>query len=304
MVFDRSICHLPEETVIEEKNIRCKGDIIFSDKSQLRRGIMTEGRVFLGEFVDMEGDITSIGDIRVDKGSRVHGNITGDSDIFIGERSIIAGEIVVGKNLEIGEGVELDPKAIDSRGRINIRNPISVIVYLLLYLLELLRRSDSKEVENFFRELEEGEEETILVSQHFTYFPRGSRIDRESVEIPGDMKIGHNSRIAGDLKVNGDLDLDSEIQIFGDLITTGNVMIGENVVINGSIRSEGDVTIHHAARISGNIRANNIVTTSDTIIDGTLKGEEGIRIMQEGDTGVEERMERFERGMDEIDGIV
>jgi predicted acyltransferase (DUF342 family) len=303
MVFDRSLCHIPEGTIIEEKNIRCMGDVIFSDKSQIKRGIMSEGRVFLGEFVEIEGDIIGIGDVRVDKGGKIQGNITGDADIFIGERSIIAGEVVVGKNLDIGEGVELDPNAIDSRGRINIRNPISVIVYVLLYLLELLRKNDSTEVDNFFKEIEEGEEEKILISQNFTYFPRGTKIG-ETIEIPGDMKIGHDCQIVGDLKIRGDLDLESEVQIFGDIETVGGLLIGENVVINGDIRSEGDITIHHAARITGNIRGKNINTTPDTIIDGTLKGEDGIRIMPEGETSVEDRMERFERGVDEVEGII
>lgn len=303
MVFDRSVCHLPEGTIIEEKNIRCKGDVIFSDRALVKRGIMTEGRVFMGEFVELEGDIIAIGDVRVDKGCKVHGDITGDADIYIGERSIIAGDIIVGKNLDIGEGVELDPKAIDSRGRINIRNPISVIVYVLLYLLELLRRNDSKEVENFFKEMEDGEEERILISQNFTYFPRGAKIS-QNIEIPGDMKIGRDCQLVGDLKINGTLDIESEVQVFGDLEIQGDLLLGENVVINGDIRSEGDITIHHAARITGNLRGKNIHTTPDTIIDGTLKGEDGIRIMPEGETSVEDRMERFEKGVDEMEGII
>jgi len=200
--------------------------------------------------------------------------------------------------------VELDPNAIDSRGRINIRNPISVIVYLLLYLLELLRRDDSKEVENFFKEIEEGEEEKILISRNFTYFPRGSTIGSEKIEIPGDMNIGHDCQIVGDLKVGGSLDIESEAQIFGDIDTGSDIFLGENTVINGNIRSLGDIVIHHAARISGDVRARNINTTPDTIIDGTLKGEEGIRINPDGDTGIEDRMERFEKGVDEMEGII
>ncbi|MEA3557783.1 MAG: polymer-forming cytoskeletal protein [Candidatus Thermoplasmatota archaeon] len=304
MVFDRSLCHIPEGTVIEEKNIRCKGDVIFSDRSQLKRGIMTEGRVFLGEFMDIEGDIISIGDIRIDKGSRIQGNITGDADIYIGERSIVAGEIIVGNNLDIGEGVDVDPNAIDSKGRINIRNPISVIVYLLLYLLELLRRNDSQEVDNFFKEIEEGGGGNILVGQNFIYFPKGSRVGSHAIKVPGDMRVGHGCQIAADLKLSGGLDLESEVQIFGDIEAEGEIILGENTVINGNIRTEGDVLIHHAARITGNIRGRNITTTPDTIIDGTLKGEEGIRILPEGGSAIEERISRFEKGMDHLDGIM
>lgn len=304
MVFDRSLCHLPEATVIEEKNVRCKGDVIFADKSQIKRGVMSEGRVFMGEFVELEGDIIAIGDIRIDKGGKIKGDITGDADIYIGERSIIAGEVIVGKNLDIGEGVELDPSAIDSRGRINIRNPISVIVYILLYLLELLRRDDSKEVENFFKELEDGEEDKILVSRNFTYFPRGSSIGPERIEIPGDMNIGPDCQIVGDLKVGGSLDIDGETQIFGDIETASDLFLGENVVINGNIKAFGDITIHHAARISGDVRARNISFTSDTVIDGTLKGEEGIRVKPEGNPEIEERIERFEKGIDGMEGVI
>ncbi|MFW3145886.1 MAG: hypothetical protein ACMUIE_03645 [Thermoplasmatota archaeon] len=304
MVFDRSLCHIPEGTMIEEKNIRCKGDVIFSDRSQLKRGIMTEGRIFLGEFVEVEGDMASIGDLRIDKGSKVHGSITGDADIFIGERCVIAGEIVVGKNLDIGEGVELDPNGIDSRGRINIRNPISVIVYILLYLFELLRKNDSQEIEAFFKDLEEEGEQSILVSQNFTYFPKSSRITGDSIHIPGDMKVGHGCKIAANLFLDGGLDLESEVQVFGEIESKGDITIGENVVIDGDIWTEGDVNIHHAARITGNIRGRNVTTTPDTIIDGTLKGEEGIKILPEGGSAIEEKISRFEKGMDELDGLV
>ena len=148
-----------------------------------------------------------------------------------------------------------------------------------------------------------GQEEKILISQNFTYFPRGTKIT-ENIEIPGDMKIGHDCQLVGDLIIRGNLDMESEVQVFGDLEVEGDLLVGENVVINGNIRTEGDITIHHAARITGNIRGRNIHTTSDTIIDGTLKGEDGIRIMPEGETSVEDRMERFDKGVDEMEGII
>jgi predicted acyltransferase (DUF342 family) len=304
MVFDRSLCHIPAGTVLDENNVRSKGDVIVSDRSQIERNLITEGRIFLGESVVMEGDIVSIGEIRIDKGGRILGNITGDQDIFIGERCKIAGELVVGKNLEIGEGVEIDPQAIDSKGRVNIKNPISVIVYILIYLLELLRRNDSKEVENFFKELEEGDEENFLVSKEFTYLPRGSRITKQGFDIPGDMKIAHGCQVIGDLDVGGSLDIGEEVQVFGDIHTKGDLYLGENTVINGNIRSEGRIDIHHAARLAGNLNGTWISTTSDTLIDGTLKGEDGIRILTESGTAVEEKMERFSQGVDDLHGIV
>lgn len=304
MVFDRSLCFIPAETVLEEKTIRCKGDVIISDRSSLSRDLITEGRTFMGEFVEVEGEIISIGDIRLDKGTKINGNVTGDHDIFIGERCIVAGELVVGKNLEIGEGVEIDPSAIDSKGRISIKNPISVIVYILLYILELLKRNDSQEVDNFFKELEDGHEESILISNDFAYFPKGSKITRSNFQIPGDMRISPKCQVVGDLEISGRLDLDEEVQVFGNVFSKGDLFIGENAVINGNIRSDGRVDIHHAARITGDVAGNWISTSSDTIIDGTLKGEEGIKIITESGTAYEEKIQRFEKGVDDIEGLM
>ncbi len=304
MVFDRSICFLPEDTVLEEKVLRCKNDIIISDRAQFHRGIITEGRLFLGEFVEIRGDLVALGDIRVDKGCRIAGDITGDSDIFLGERSMIKGEVVVGKNLDIGEGVDIDPDTIESRGFINIRNPISVIVYILIYLLELIKRSDSTEVDDFFKELEAGEEDNFLISKNFTYLPKGSKLEEDRLFVAGDIKIGPRSQIVSTIEAEGDIEIGNEAQIFGDILAGKRIYIGENVVINGKISSGSEVVIHHAARIGGDIRSKNIVITPDTIVEGTLRGDEGIKIMPNGDSAIEERILRFEGGMDSMEGFV
>ena len=92
--------------------------------------------------------------------------------------------------------------------------------------------------------------------------------------------------------------------MFGDIIAGNRVFIGENVVINGRISSGSEVVIHHAARIGGDVRSRNIVITPDTIVEGTLRGEEGIKIMPEGNSAIEERLLRFEDGMDAMEGFV
>jgi len=284
MVFDRNICHIPAGTLVEEKALRSKGDLIISDRCSFARNVITEGRIFIGEYAEIDGDLISIGDIRVDKGTKVNGNITGDNDVYIGERCAIAGELVVGSNMEIGDDVQIDPKSIDSKGRVNIRNPISVLIYILLYLLDLIRRGDEQGVEEFLKDLESGTEEDLLISKEFTYFPRGSRILKDQIWVPGDLSIGPNCHIVGNLETSGGLDIEKETQVFGDISAKGDIYIGEDTVINGNVSSHQDVTIHHAARIVGNITGRSVTTTSDTIIEGTLKGDEGIRIVPDSET--------------------
>jgi predicted acyltransferase (DUF342 family) len=304
MVFDRSLCYIPSETLIEEKNIRCKGDIILSDRCQFTRGVITEGRVFMGEYIDIKGDVISIGDIRIDRGARIRGDITGDSDIFIGERCKVMGELNVGKDLDIGEGVEIDPETIDSKGVINIRNPISVLLYLLMYLIELLKKDDSEEIDKFFDEFENRDDETFLVSGNFAYFPRNSKVDGEGLLIPGNIRIGPKSQIVANIESEGRVEIENEVQLFGDIKAAGDVYIGENAVINGAVKSSGEIIIHHAARIGGDIKGETIQITPDTIVEGTLKGAKGIKMMTEGQNAIEEKIERFEKGMDTIDGIM
>lgn len=295
MVFDRNICHIPAGTLIEEKTLRCKGDLIISDRCNLERNVITEGRIFIGEYAEVEGDLISIGDIRMDKGTKVAGNITGDNDVFIGERCIIAGELVVGSNMDIGEGVQIDPKAIDSKGRVNIRNPISVIIYILLYLLDLVRKGDEQGVEEFLKGLESGTEEELLISREFMYFPRGSRILRDRITVPGDLGIGPRCHVVGNLETEGSLEVEKETQVFGDLTAKGDIFIGEDTVINGNVRSVNDIIIHHAARVVGNISGRQITTTSDTIIEGSLKGESGIKIVPDSETQLSEDGDGVER---------
>ena len=304
MVFDRTLCFLPDDSVIGEKSIRCKGDVIVGDRARLSRGIISEGRLFVGEFADLKGDLVAVGDIRIDKGTKVLGDITGDNNIYLGERSSVKGEVVVGRDLDIGERVDIDPKTIESRGLINIRNPISVIIYILLYLLELIKRDDSTEIDRFFKEMETGEGGDFLISNNFTYLPRGTRLDGEMFEVPGGLRIGPRARVVANVVSQGDVDLETEAVLIGDLNAKGKVYIGENVIINGNVLSDIEITVHHAARIDGNLRSKNISITPDTIVEGTLKGSEGIRILMEGEGAVEERISRYEKGVDSLEGVI
>jgi hypothetical protein len=44
--------------------------------------------------------------------------------------------------------------------------------------------------------------------------------------------------------------------------------------------------------------------THDTIVEGKLKGKEGIKIVAERENAIEEKLERFEKGLDTLDGII
>ena len=175
---------------------------------------------------------------------------------------------------------------------------------IFLYILQLLKNEESEEVDRFFDELEDKDQEKFMISGNFTFLPSGSRIDPEGLQIPGDVRIGPKSQIVANIESKGRVDIENEVQVFGDIRSGGDTFIGENVVINGSIHCEGEVTIHHAARIGGDVIGDKVNITHDTITDGTIKGENGVRILSEEKHNIEERIERFERGLDTLDGII
>ena len=62
MTFDRKSLVIPDKTRFEEKTIVTKGDVVIGDRCLIQYGIKTDGRIFVGEHVIIDGDIESTGD--------------------------------------------------------------------------------------------------------------------------------------------------------------------------------------------------------------------------------------------------
>ena len=75
MAFDRKTLVVPDKTRFEEKIIVTTGDVIIGDRCLLEFGIKTDGRIFIGEHVIIDGSLISDKDIRVDIFSDIGGDI-------------------------------------------------------------------------------------------------------------------------------------------------------------------------------------------------------------------------------------
>ena len=133
MVFDKETLVIPDETVYENNHMHVPGDIILDDRTNVEYNLETDKRIFIGEWVKVNGDMTAEDDIRIDRFSEVQGDIVGGKDIYLGQRVKIAGKLVVGKDLDVGEDVSIE-KGFDAKGWINIRNPIPMLIYFIIYL--------------------------------------------------------------------------------------------------------------------------------------------------------------------------
>ena len=136
MVFDKKTLVIPNETVNENSHMQVLGDIILDDRVVVDYTLATEKRIFAGEWVKVNGDMTAEDDIRIDSYSEIHGDIIGGNDIYLGERVKVAGKLTVGKDLEVGSDVTIED-GFDAKGWINIRNPIPMIIYFFIYLFNL-----------------------------------------------------------------------------------------------------------------------------------------------------------------------
>jgi len=75
MVFDRRTFVIPDKTKFEERTIVTKGDVIIADRCLIRFGIKTDGRIFVGEHVIIDGNLESTKDIRIDIFSSIGGDV-------------------------------------------------------------------------------------------------------------------------------------------------------------------------------------------------------------------------------------
>jgi predicted acyltransferase (DUF342 family) len=188
-------------------------------------------------------------------------------DAYLGERVHVGGELRVAGNLDIGDDVDIED-GFEANGWIVIRNPMPTIVFLFVYLSQLLRIGEEEKAEEMLSAVvEEGERdhEPVLI-------PRGSRVgdDAWQVSTPGrigddcrlhgnvraeSLVVGRDNEIFGSLRAREGITVGSGTEVAGNVTTrNGTVRVGPDTEIRGDISGEF-VEVHHEATIEGAIRA-------------------------------------------------
>lgn len=290
MVFDKRTLVIPNETEfdLETNLITVSGDVIIADRTIVDYNISTDARVFIGEHVRLKGDIIAEDDVFVDRFSEVVGKIDGGNDIFIGEGVKVTGKLTVGKDLDVGDNVKLE-KGFDAKGWINIRNPIPYIIYIFIYLFELLKRGESKEVEKILGELEQKSPEDILVSEIFLFVPRNSLMNPAQIKIKGNCRIGENCKLKNNLDA------------------TGNIKIGNESEFEGNIECKNKVSLGEECKIIGDITSASVELYQNTTVQGVIHTTQGTRILMPETAEkkkMDEKLKRFEKGLDDLGDVL
>lgn len=302
MVFDRKTLVVPEGTKFEEKMIVTKGDVVIGDRCLIRFGIKTDGRIFIGEHVIIDGDLESTKDIRVDIFSSIGGNIKSGGNVYFGEKVKVKGKLSLDGDLDVGDSVEID-NGFEAKGWINIRSPIPMVIYIFIYLMQLLKMGHSEEIERLLEEIEENEGDTIPISETFLFIPNNSIIGVQKSKVEYNINIGKKSKIVGNYDIKGNAFIDKDSIITGTLRSTGDVFCGEKTKIEGNIESEKDVKIEEKSKIHGNIKAEKIYLSKKADVNGELLAKKGVTFTNNKKTTSDEKVKRFENNADVVDEV-
>ena len=302
MTFDRMTLIVPDDTKFEECNIVTKGDVVIGDRCFIQFGIKTDGRIFIGEHVTIEGNIHATGDIRVDIFSVIIGNIRSGRNVYLGEKVNIKGKLTLKGDLDVGDSVEIS-KGFEAKGWINIRSPIPVVIYIFIYLLQLLKMGHSEEIEKILKQIEEKNEDAIAVSETFLFIPDNTTLGILKSKVDYNLNMGKKSVLRGNFEVKGNITIENDSIVHGSIMSAGDFFCGKNTVINGNIYTEGIVKIEEKSSIFGNISGNKIFLSKTASINGDLFAREGVSFTSPSKIEMDEKIKRFETEANVIDEV-
>ncbi len=249
--------------------------VLIGDRSRIDYGL-SGAEVVIAEFCRINGAVTASGDIRIDHWTEVAGNVTTGADAYLGEGVRIAGRLSVAGDLDIGDNVQIE-QGFEARGWIQIRNPLPVIVYLMLYLMAMLRFEREDEVERFMAEVLGGDDEPI---EQPLVIPTGAVFDMERLEVPGEMAIGSFCRLHGNVRART-VAIGSATTLFGSVRAAERVVIGPGSVVHGTVACGGVIVVAQGAHILGDLDGRTIEVHERALVDGTMLAPEGLRIVRD-----------------------
>ena len=302
MVFDRKTLMIPDKTLFEDRVIRTAGDVVVGDRSLVQFGIKTDGRIFVGEHVIIDGDLDATDDVRIDIFSSIGGDIRSGGNTFLGEKVKVKGRLSLEGDLDVGDSVEIE-NGFEARGWINIRSPIPMVIYIFIYLMQLLKLGRSEEIERILQELEDNDGETIPISESFLFIPNSSIIGSQKSRVDCNLHVGKECRVLGNFDIRGNIFVEEGSNIFGTLKSAGDVYCGKKVNIEGNIFADGIVNIDEYVHVAGDVSADKIFLSKTASIDGTLLAKEGISFIEPSQQRMNNKIKRFAADIDVVDEV-
>ncbi len=265
-------CLLPDGTELQEHSLKTDRNIVIGEFCQIDYGLRGSD-VYVGESSKIREYVWANGDTRIGNWCEIGGDVIAKEDAYIGEGVKINGKLEVSGTLDIGEKVEIRD-GFEAKGDIEIRNPMPVFMFIIIYLMTLLHIENEKELDRILDDLfseDEAKREIPLM------IPARSKLDMKLFSVPSSMKIGKGCRLHGNIRA-GSIDVQADSVIFGSLRAKNRITVVSGVVVHGDVESGSTVHVKKGAHILGDVKAKSIVLHEEAKIDGTIEAPHGMRI--------------------------
>ena len=265
---------IPDGTTVEEHDLVAHGDVVVGGQSTVEFGV--RGRnVYAGERVRFGGDIEADGECRLDVWCDVEGNVLVGDDAYLGERVHVGGQLIVSGDLDIGDDVDIE-EGFEANGWIVIRNPMPTVVFLFIYLSQLLRLGRDEDAEEVVDEFltDDREHEPVLV-------PRGARVSDDAWKVSTPATVGADCRLHGNVRAES-IEVGARTELFGSLRAKGDITVASDAVVHGDVTTRGgDVTIAPGAHVRGDVACENLDLHDDAEVDGAIRARGAMNIVRD-----------------------
>jgi predicted acyltransferase (DUF342 family) len=265
-------CLLPDGTELQEHSIRTDRTIVIGEFCQIDYGLRGAD-VYVGESSKIGEYVWADGDARIGNLCEIGGDVIAQEDAYIGEGVTINGRLVVNGTLDIGENVQIK-EGFETKGAIEVRNPMPVFMFIIIYLMTLLQIKNEKELDRILDDIFSEDQAKMEIP---LMIPARSRLNMKLFSVPSTMKIGQRCRLHGNIRA-GSIDVQQDTVIFGSLRAKHRISVARGVTVHGSVEGGGTVSVKKGAHVLGNVIAKSLTLHEDAKIDGTIEAPHGLRI--------------------------
>ena len=254
---------IPDGTTVEEHDLVTDGDIIVGAQSTVEFGVRGNN-VVAGERATFGGHIEAEDDCRLDLWCDVDGDVLVGQDAYLGERVHVTGQLMVSGDLDIGDDVEID-EGFEANGWIVIRNPMPTVVFLFVYLSQLLRLGEEEAAQGIIDDvLDESDAEPITI-------PRNAHVSDDAWRVSTPAAVGDGCRLHGNIRAE-EITVGADNEVFGSLRGRGDIVVGERTRIHGDVTTRnGTVVLENGAEVLGDVSCTDLEFHENATADGTMR---------------------------------
>jgi cytoskeletal protein CcmA (bactofilin family) len=150
------------------------------------------------------------------------------------------------------------------------------IVFLFVYLSQLLRIGEEEAAEELWDDLTESDSEHDPV-----LIPRSSKVSDDAWRVSTPATIGDDCRLNGNVRAES-MTVGEDTEIYGSLRAKEDVSIGEDTIVHGDVTTRGGtVTIDRAAEVRGDVSCEALEIHEDAEVDGAIRARGEVSFVSE-----------------------